>query len=310
VTTAERVRQAYDGSSVVFRLARSNGWGPLLNLGYFTIPRLPLLVAGLAPFQRRLVEESTGLLAPRPGERILDACCGLGYTTARIADSGAHVLGLDLLEEHVALAQSGFGTRPNVSYACADVTRLPRSAAGFDLDDGAVDGIHCLEAAFHLGPAGRRAFLSEAFRLLRPGGRLVLVDFVWRDERPERIADLDPDRAVRDTWRFDEFEPLARYRRAARDVGFRESILLDWTVPVMDRFARVSRLTARLGITRLGRGLLRVPPVGTRLGNVPVADWQALLDWLEPADAVRHASQYVALLLEKPAPPVDRDHGG
>jgi SAM-dependent methyltransferase len=300
MTTSERVRRAYDGSSVVFRLASANGWGPLLNLGYFTIPRLPLLVGGLAPFQRRLVEESVALLAPRPGERIIDACCGHGYTTARIADSDAHVLGLDLLDEHVALAQAAFGDRSNVAYACADVTQLPHSAGSFDLDDGSVDAVHCLEAAFHLGPDGRAAFLSEVYRVLRPGGRFVLVDFVWRDAHPEHIADADPQRLVRDTWRFDEFEPLPRYREKARAVGFREAAFRDWTVPVMDRFALVSRVIAHLGLTAAGRALLRIPPVGKRIGHVPRADWQALLDWLEPADAVRHASQYAAFVLEKP----------
>jgi SAM-dependent methyltransferase len=286
----------------VFRLAQANGWGPLLNLGYFTIPRLPLLVAGLAPFQRRLVDESIALLAPHPGEHIVDACCGHGYTTARIAERGARVLGLDLLEEHVALARSSFGARSGIAYACADVTRLPASAEGFELGDGAVDAVHCLEAAFHFGPAGRDAFLAETFRVLRPGGRLVLVDFVWRDDCPERIDDVDPDRLVRDTWRFDQFESLARYRRSARDAGFRESAFHDWTAPVMDRFAQVSRLTARLGLTKPGRALLQLPPVGKRLGDIPRQDWQELLDWLEPADAVRHASQYAAFVLEKPAP--------
>ncbi len=136
--------------------------------------------------------------------------------------------------------------------------------------------------------------------MLRPGGRLVLVDFAWRDDRPERIADLDPDRLVRDTWRFEEFEPLARYRRSARDVGFREAAFHDWTAPVMDRFAQVSRVLGRIGVTRPGRALLRVPPLGKRLGSVPREDWQALLEWLAPADAVRHASQYAAFVLEKP----------
>src|SRR5262249_27752609 len=159
--------------SPVFRLARANGWGPLLNLGYFTLPRLPWLLQGLAPFQRRLVDESVALLAPQPGERILDACCGQGYTTARIAESGARVLGLDLLDEHVALARSVFGARTGVAYACVDVTQLPTTAEGFELDDGAIDAVHCLEAAFHFGPAGRDAFLAEAYRVLRPGGRLV-----------------------------------------------------------------------------------------------------------------------------------------
>ena len=35
------------------------------------------------------------LLAPRPGERVLDLGCGTAHLTARIAESGAEVLGID-----------------------------------------------------------------------------------------------------------------------------------------------------------------------------------------------------------------------
>jgi 2-polyprenyl-3-methyl-5-hydroxy-6-metoxy-1,4-benzoquinol methylase len=152
MTSPEKVRPAYDGSSALFRLLATNGWGELLNLGYYPLARLPLVVFGLAPFQRLLADRSIALLDPRPGVLVLDACCGRGATTARLASSGAEVLGIDLLGEHVRQAAEVFGRAPNVHFAPGDVTHLPPSAAGIELADGAVDGVHCLEAAFHFGP--------------------------------------------------------------------------------------------------------------------------------------------------------------
>jgi ubiquinone/menaquinone biosynthesis C-methylase UbiE len=44
------------------------------------------------------------LLAPRPGERVLDLGCGTGHLTARIAEAGADVVGIDASAEMVEQA--------------------------------------------------------------------------------------------------------------------------------------------------------------------------------------------------------------
>jgi MPBQ/MSBQ methyltransferase len=245
------------------------------------------------------VARALALLAPAPGERVLDAACGRGGTTARIAQSGAFALGLDLLPENVAEAEVRFGAGPQLRFAVADVTRLPARAAGIDLDRESCDGVLCLEAGFHFGAKGRRAFLEESWRLLRPGGRLVLVDFVWRDARPERIESLDRDRYVRDTWRFSEFEPLERYRASAREVGFVERELHDWTRPVIDRFQHIATALARTGNTRAGRAFLCALRPG--LARIRPEEWRILVALMRAHGEVRRASRYVAFLLEKPA---------
>jgi trans-aconitate methyltransferase len=57
------------------------------------------------------------LLDPQPGERILDLGCGTGQLTARIADSGARVLGLDSSPEMVGQARQNY---PNLQFTLAD----------------------------------------------------------------------------------------------------------------------------------------------------------------------------------------------
>ena len=60
------------------------------------------------------------LLAPRPGESILDAGCGTGHLTHQIAEAGADVLGIDQSPEMVAQARQNY---PKLAFQLADVTQ-------------------------------------------------------------------------------------------------------------------------------------------------------------------------------------------
>ena len=301
VSDEAEIRPAYDGSSIAFRALEGGGWGELVNLGFYPWYALPGVVLGVGPFQRLLARRSIALVEPRPGMRVLDAGCGRGYSTARLAEAGCQALGLDLLAENISAASARYGSTPGARFATADVTRLPASADGVELSDGSFDAVHCLEVAFHFGAKGRRDFLAESYRLLRPGGRLVLVDFVWRDAQPEAIERLDPRRLVRNTWCFSEFEPLERYRASAAALGFRELRIVDWTRPVIDRFQRIAQRNARLGTLRLGRFILRTFRPG--YAQMRAADWEFLVELMRAHDAVRRASRYVAMIFEKPSAP-------
>jgi SAM-dependent methyltransferase len=287
----QQVEGAYDSSTVLFRGLCRFGWKPLMNLGYFRLHALPMLVFGLAPFQRELVRRSLALLDPRAGECILDAACGLGWSSARIAERGARVIGLDLLADHVADARDRYGSGPDRSWLQGDARSLP-------LADASLDGVHFLEAGFHLGPEGRLAFLAEAFRVLRPGGRLVLVDFSWASADPAEIESADPERAVRDTWHFEQFEPLERYRERARSCGFRELGIYDWTRPVLDRFQLIGDLITRLGRYTIPRQVLCLLRPSWR--EAPIEEWIELHRVIQAHSSVRRQTRYVALLLEKP----------
>lgn len=100
------------------------------------------------------------LLAPQPGERILDVGCGTGHLTAAIAESGAEVLGIDRSDAMIAQARGNF---PLLQFESRDVCELD--------DRDAFDAIFS-NAVLHWVKPPEVAALAMA-RALKPGGRLV-----------------------------------------------------------------------------------------------------------------------------------------
>jgi SAM-dependent methyltransferase len=95
---------------------------------------------------------------------VLDAACGEGYGSALLAQSAAHVVGVDLGAEAISHARSRYQA-PNLTYVQGSVTALPLRAASVDL-------IVSFETIEHL--AAQAAMLAEFRRVLAADGVLVL----------------------------------------------------------------------------------------------------------------------------------------
>lgn len=109
-------------------------------------------------FVADLAGDVLAMLAPAPGEHILDLGCGDGALTERIAEAGAIVTGCDRSPQMLkAAAARGIQT------VQADMTRLP-----FDTSFDAVFS----NAALHW-TVNQRDTLAGVYRALRPGGRFV-----------------------------------------------------------------------------------------------------------------------------------------
>ena len=133
-----------------------------------------LLSFGLHRFWKR---QAIAWMRPSPGQRLLDLCCGTGdlalLLAQRVRPSGA-VLGLDVAEAPLAEARRRAAERPwlPLSFRSAD-------ALATGLGDGWADGAAMAYGLRNL--ADPAAGLRELRRLLRPGGRAVVLDF----NRPE-----------------------------------------------------------------------------------------------------------------------------
>lgn len=196
-----RIRAYYDETWLDYRFLWLNPANLAVHFGYWddhTRTHAESLVN-----MNRLLASRIGV---RPGQRVLDAGCGVGGSSLWLAKTcGATVVGITPVASQVARARA-FAARQRlqgrVTFAQEDYTAVSFPDASFDV-------IWAVESVCHA--PDKRLFLREARRLLKPGGRLGIVEYM-RFGRPYAPADETllrswlsgwaiPDIATRDEWR-------------------------------------------------------------------------------------------------------------
>jgi len=122
-----------------------------------------------------ITDEAGRVLADRvakPGQSVLDLCCGQGNLTAVISSSGAAVTGLDFSPTMLAIAA---GTAPDADLHEGDATAMPFADESFD-------AVVCNFGMMHI-PDQPKA-LSEIRRVLRPDGRFLMATWVGPEASP------------------------------------------------------------------------------------------------------------------------------
>jgi SAM-dependent methyltransferase len=134
------------------------------------LPAYDLLtrVLGMPPAYDMLVAQAE-LFA---GARVLDIGCGTGNLTirARRAESAVQITGIDPDPRALEKARK---KAPGVTFERGYAQELPFA-------DGSFDRVLSSMMLHHLDPEMRRAALGEAYRVLRPGGSVHIVDVVGR----------------------------------------------------------------------------------------------------------------------------------
>jgi arsenite methyltransferase len=137
--------------------------------------------------------EVLALIAAKPGERVLDVGSGPGFLVASLAEavgpSGA-VHGLDQSAPMNTVARNLVGDRPWVSIDEGDALTLP-------YPDGAFDAAVSTQVYEYVAdiPAG----LAELRRVLRTGGRALILDTDW-DSLVWHAADRERHRRIMAAW--------------------------------------------------------------------------------------------------------------
>ena len=123
------------------------------------------MTAGLDRRWRRLAADTV----VRPGDAVLDACCGTGDLAIAAERAGGRVTGLDFSEQMLVRAR---GKSASVEWVLGDVTALPFDDASFDT----------VTVGFGIrNVVDLEAGLAELARVVRPGGHVACLEIT----RPE-----------------------------------------------------------------------------------------------------------------------------
>ena len=168
----------------------------------------------------------TALASIKAGEIVLDLGSGVGFdcflASNKVGPEGK-VIGVDMTEEMVARARDNAskGGYKNVEFRYGEIENLP-------VEDKIIDVI-ISNCVINLVPNKEKAF-KEAFRVLKPGGRLMVSDIVLLKKLPDFVRDsieayvgCVSGAATKD-----------RYLDSIKSAGFEDVIVLDESVFTLD----------------------------------------------------------------------------
>ena len=210
-----------------------------------------------------------------PGARILDAGCGVGGSAIWLARTfAAKVVGITAVRSQVERARR-FALQRGVSdlvrFAEQDYLHTSFADASFDV-------VWAVESICHA--ADKAAFYREARRLLRPGGRLGIVEYM-RTQRPLPDQGEARLRSWLSGWAIPDIATAAEHRGSAATSGFDNVVLIDITSQVHPSLARLHRMASLAWPAALLLRALRIRSVAQH-GNVRGArdQFRALRDGL------------------------------
>lgn len=177
----------------------------------------------------RLVAQEAGM---KPGDRVFDLGCGYGAAAFMWQrDFGAQVTGITISEKQFRYATSAAAGNPHISFTFGDASENSLSSASFDV-------VTAIESSEHMPQ--KTKFFSEARRLLRPGGRFVVVAWLTRDHLRswESKVLLDP---ICREGRLPNMASAAEYQAMLGNAGFRDANHLDLTPQVKKTWSVCAR---------------------------------------------------------------------
>ncbi len=188
--------------------------------------------------QMNYLQELNQLMDLKKGEAVLDAGSGQGYAARYFAThTGAHITGITITPREVKVSTKLSLHTPNApNFVLGDYTKT-------DFADGQFEVVYTTETLSHT--KDMKATMCEFYRILRPGGRLVLADYEIASTKfsseDDEIADLL--RQYAGGYGLRQQNP-GQISAAMKEAGFVDIDEIDWsqyTKPTYDRLRKIAR---------------------------------------------------------------------
>jgi len=205
-----------------------------MHFGYYKI--------GMNPFNREAMLDQMNYqvvmqlnLDPTKSNQLIDLGCGVG-ASARYAVThfkNVNVLGGTIvpwqIDQAKALSQSDT-VKNKVAFELLDYRNL-------DLDDSCMDGAYAMESSCYDFGKDKRQFLTESFRVLKPGARLCVVDGFTKGKKHSRLF-KHLYRKVCDGWALEDFAGIDEFTQAMQEIGYEDIQIKDisWRVALSASF--------------------------------------------------------------------------
>lgn len=227
ISLNQQIQQFYDTSSGLWEQI----WGEHMHHGYYGAD-------GSQPKNRRqaqidLIEELLKWSQVQQAEHILDVGCGIGGSSLYLAQKfNAAITGITLSPVQAARAteraqEAGIAAKPLITpsaeFQVADALNLPFADHSFDL-------VWSLESGEHM--PDKVQFLQECYRVLKPGGRLLVA--TWCHRPTMTLGPLTPDEQkhlakIYQVYCLPYVISLPEYEVIARNLSFSNIRTADWS---------------------------------------------------------------------------------
>jgi ubiquinone/menaquinone biosynthesis C-methylase UbiE len=203
-------------------------FGLHVHWGYWENPALADgSTADFAKAAENLVIKMSDLAETKNSLKILDCGCGFGGNISSLNQRFSHLqlIGLNIDPRQLERARSQVKPTNNnqIEFIQGDACELPFPDASFDL-------VFAVECIFHF--PSRQKFFQETKRVLKPGGRLVLSDFVPREIvlSTWSLTSLISEPLVTHAYgQVDVTYSVSKYRDLAKSTGFQIGNEIDIT---------------------------------------------------------------------------------
>lgn len=240
---------------------------PALHFGYYDAKATNHQQAVLRA--NEVLAEFAGI---KEGARIVDAGCGLGQSSEWLAKNlNARVTGITIVPKQVETINKRLQKYPvsNVDFLVADYLNMP-------FEDNSIDVVWAFESVCHA--ANKLEFYQEAFRVLKPGGKVVMAEYI-RNGRPMGEGKEAMLKEIFEKWAIPDLDSLQEHEQHATKAGFTSFKNRDITPHVMTSYRNLRATCQRYS------GLSTVL---YRTGIISAVRHNNMLSSMKQADALEH----------------------